>query len=220
MPRTTLTEATIRAGASDKSFQRGKDLYHSAAIASHAIQGQTLSGECEGTSAPFYKVRVELDQGGIASADCTCPYDFGGWCKHIIALALAYVHEPKQFVTRPEPAALLADLNREQLLSLVTRLLQLHPDLSEWVEAELASPATRGKGKTKAAKRRKVDTEVYRRRVRGILHSLDNMRMSEAYWHVGGLANELHGVEETAMEFLKAGDPETGYSRDTCKNRT
>lgn len=207
MPSATLTESIIRAGAGEQSFQRGKALYQSDALASLAIQGQTLSGECEGTSAPFYKVRVELDKGGIASADCSCPYDFGGWCKHIIALSLAYVHEPKTFVVRQEPAALLADLNREQLLSLLTKLLRQQPDLSEWVEAEIASPATTGK--VKAAKRRKVDTEVYRRRVRGIMHSLDHMRASEAYWHVGGVANELRGVEETAMEFLKAGDPET-----------
>jgi hypothetical protein len=49
------------------------------------------------------------------------------------------------------------------------------------------------------AKRKKVDVEPYRRRVRGIMHSLDRMRASEAYWHVGGLTDELRGVEKTAM---------------------
>ncbi|MBD2305029.1 SWIM zinc finger family protein [Chroococcidiopsis sp. FACHB-1243] len=27
---------------------------------------------------------------GIVSADCTCPYDWGGLCKHQIAVLLAY----------------------------------------------------------------------------------------------------------------------------------
>ena len=80
-----LTEAVIRAGANDKSFQRGRELYRSGAISNTAIQGQSLSGECLGNESPFYRVRVELDGGGIRSATCTCPYDFGGYCKHIVA---------------------------------------------------------------------------------------------------------------------------------------
>jgi hypothetical protein len=81
-----LTEAVIRAGANEKSFQRGRELYRSGAISNASIQGQSLSGECEGNESPFYKVRVELDGGGIRTAMCTCPYDFGGYCKHIVAL--------------------------------------------------------------------------------------------------------------------------------------
>ena len=204
-----LTEAVIRAGAAEKSFQRGRELFRSGAVSNPAIQGQSLSGACEGTQSPFYKVRVELDSGGVRSATCTCPYDFGGYCKHIVALLLAYAHAPEQFAVRQEPAELLADLNREQLLSLVTKLLREQPDLYDRVEAALASPATSGKGKAKAAKRKKVETDVYRRRVRNIMHSLDHMRMSEAYWHVGGLVEELDGVQKTAMEFLDAGDAET-----------
>ena len=33
--------------------------------------------------------------------------------------------------------------------------------------------------------------------------------MSEAYWHVGGLANQLREVQESAVKFLDAGDAET-----------
>lgn len=69
-----LTEAVIRAGANDKSFQRGSELYRSGAISNASIQGQSLSGECEGNESPFYKVRAEFDSGGIRTATCTCPY--------------------------------------------------------------------------------------------------------------------------------------------------
>lgn len=204
-----LTEAVIRAGATDKSFQRGRELYRSGAISDTAIQGHTLSGECEGSESPFYKVRVELDGGGIRSATCTCPYDFGGYCKHIIALLLAYAQKPKQFSVRQEPNELLADLTREQLLALLIKLLREQPDLYEWVEAALTVPAASGTAKSTTAKRKQVDPAVYRRRVRGIMHSLDHMRMSEAYWHVGGLVGELNGVRQSAIEFLNAGDAES-----------
>src|SRR2546421_10107871 len=204
-----LTDNVIRAGANDKSFQRGRELYRGGAISNTAIQGHTLSGECEGNESPFYKVRVELDDGGIRSAACTCPYDFGGYCKHIITLLLAYAQKPKQFAVRQEPAELLSDLTRGQLPALVAKLLREQPDLYEWVEAALIRPNTSGKGKSKTAKRKQVDTAVYQRRVRGIMHSLDNMRMSEAYWHVGGLVGELNVVRRSALEFLDAGDAES-----------
>lgn len=204
-----LTEAVIRAGATDKSFHRGRELYRSGAISNAAIQGQGLNGECEGNESPFYKVRVELDAGGIRAVTCTCPYDYGGYCKHVVALLLTYAQKSKQFAVRREPAEFLSDLSREQLLALLTKLLGEQPELYEWVEAALASPPATGKDKIAAAKRRKVNADVYRRRVRGIMHSLDHMRASEAYWHVGGLADELRGVERSALEFLDAGDAAT-----------
>src|SRR5205085_4644225 len=208
MTITKLTEAVIRAGANDKSFQRGRELYRSGAISNTAIQGHTLSGECEGNESPFYKVHAELDDGGIRSATCSCPYDFGGYCKHVIALLLAYAQRPKQFAVRQEPTELLSDLTREQLLALVTKLLREQPDLYEWVETALTLP-TSGKAKSKTAKRKRVDAAVYQRRVRAVMNSLDHMRMSEAYWHVGGLVGELNGVRQSAIEFLDAGDAES-----------
>ncbi|MEW6211282.1 MAG: SWIM zinc finger family protein [Acidobacteriota bacterium] len=202
-----LTESIIRAGAGEKSFQRGRELYHNHAISNTRIQGNSLSGDCEGTESPFYQVRVELDSGGIRSAECSCPYEFGGYCKHTVALLLAYLHAPEKFVARKKPAELLSDLNRDQLLALLTRLLDERRDLRDWVEASIDAPSISRKGEAKTT-RRKIDTSVYRRRVRSIMHSLDHMRASEAYWHVGSLANELRGVQKTAMEFLDANEPE------------
>jgi uncharacterized Zn finger protein len=204
-----LTEAIIRAGATGKSFQRGLELYHGGAVERATIQGHTLSGECLGTHSPYYRVQAEIDSGGVRSAACTCPYDWGSYCKHVVALLLTYLHEPGQFLARKEPADLLRDLDRERLLALLVKLLEKQPELYEWLEAELAAPATSDKGRKKVAERKKVDAEVYRRRVRSVMHSLDHMRASEAYWHVGGLTDELRGVEKTALEFLDAGDAET-----------
>ena len=202
-----LTESMIRSGASAQSFQRGQEYYEGGAISDTAIQGSVLTGECEGTSAPYYSVRVELDEGGVVSARCTCPYEFGGYCKHIVALLLTYIHRPRQFAIRAEPTDLLANLDRDDLAALMTKLLRDRPELYDWIEAAIATPSS--KSKTRKRKRKKVDPEVYRRQIRGIMHSLDGMRMSEAYWHVGGLADELRGVQDTAMKFLDAGDAET-----------
>ena len=203
-----LSEAAIRAGATEKSFARGRELFRRGAVSRAAIRGRALSGVCEGSEAPFYRVRAELDEGGVRSASCTCPYDFGGYCKHVIALLLSYAYEPESFALRKEPAELMSELSREQLLALLTKLVGEQPDLYELIEAALAAPSVYGSGKTAPSKPREVDVEVYRRRVNSIMHGLDHMRASEAYWHVGGLTDELRGVERSAREFLDAGDEE------------
>lgn len=203
LPR--ITESMIRTGASPESFARGKEYFHNDVISNAAIQGNTLSGDCEGTTAPYYRVRVELDDAGIRSADCSCPYEYGGYCKHIVALLLHYLHKPKDFVVRQSPNELLGDLSREDLVVVVTKLLERDPDLYDFVQAMIAAPTRKG---AKKSRKKAVDTEVYRRQVRNIMHSLDGMRASEAYWHVGGLANELRGVVENARKFLDANDAE------------
>ena len=210
MSRPKLTESIIRAGADTKSFQRGQEYYRRGAILDPAVQGNVLTADCEGTSEPYYKVRVELDEAGIRSAQCTCPYEYGGYCKHIVALLLAYLHHPEWFAARKDPADLLAGLSRDDLTALVTKLLRDQPELYDWVEAAISIPSASGKARKR--KRKKVDPDVYRRQVRNIMHSLDRMRASEAYWHVGGLAGELRGVQATALKFLDAGDADTALA--------
>jgi uncharacterized Zn finger protein len=96
---------------------------------------------CEGSESPFYRVRAELDEGGVRSASCTCPYDYGGHCKHVIALLLSYAHKPDRFAVRKEPTELLSDLSREQLIALLTKLVSEQPDLYELIEAALVAPS-------------------------------------------------------------------------------
>lgn len=201
-----ITEPTIRAGASPESFARGKEYFNNDAISNAAIQENTLTGDCEGTSAPYYRVRVELDEAGIRSANCSCPYEWGGYCKHVVALLLQYVHKPKDFAARESTKELLADLSREDLLVILTKLLERDADLYDLVQALIATPSG---NKSKKDRKKSVDTDVYRRQVRSIMHSLDGMRASEAYWQVGGLANELRIVVENARKFLDAGDAQT-----------
>ncbi len=199
-----LTESMIRAGAAPESFRRGEEYYREGAISNTAIQGSLLSGECAGTYAPYYQVQVELDEAGIAGASCTCLYEGVGHCKHIVALLLAYARHPKAFVTRKAPAELLADLGLDDLIAILTRLMQEQPELYDRIEALISVPSKKSRKKHK-----KVDIEVYRRHILDIVHSLDGMRMSEAYWYVGGLANQLREVEASAVKFLDAGDAET-----------
>ena len=66
-----LTEKQIRERASEQSFQKGLSYYKSDAIYNPARQatpgGVTLTAQCEGSSAPSYRLHVELD-----GWRCTC----------------------------------------------------------------------------------------------------------------------------------------------------
>jgi uncharacterized Zn finger protein len=87
-----LTEELIREQATDRSFARGREYFLSGATYSLAWQitpgGIALTSRCSGSS-DHYSLRVELDENGIISTSCTCPYDGDGDCKHVVALFLA-----------------------------------------------------------------------------------------------------------------------------------
>ncbi len=140
-----LTEKQIRERASDQSFKKGQDYYESGAIYNPARQptpaGVTLTAQCEGSSAPPYRLQVELDEGGVRSASCTCPYDWGGDCKHIVALLLMYIQEPDEFSEQKSVNELLIDLEKEALVALILHLVERDPELYDALE--LAIPAGR-----------------------------------------------------------------------------
>ena len=109
-----VTESMIRGLATDQSFERGEDYYYSSAVLDLSKRGNTLLAQVEGSSYEPYGVTVELSEHGVIEAYCTCPYDWGGCCKHIVAALLAYVREPDQVTERPPVTDLLADLGRDE----------------------------------------------------------------------------------------------------------
>jgi len=213
MSEPNLTEAAIRSLTTPQSFSRGEEYYHTGAVLDLERRGDTLLAQVEGSSYEPYEVTIELDAGGIAQAHCTCPYDWGGYCKHIVAVLLAYVRQPDKIQERPLVADLLADLDRDTLAGLLAALLDEHPHLADWVEARVAigqqQPEVEKQPEAAAEPRQRrtpLDPTPFRRQVYNILHSLDRMRPSEAYWHTGGMVDQLREVIGQAQPFLEAGD--------------
>jgi uncharacterized Zn finger protein len=132
-------EATIRAGSSVESYNRGKEYYAEGAVLSIVQRGETLHMEVQGSGYQPYTVTVELDGDEIVGADCSCPYDWGGWCKHIVAALLACRGEPETVEERPSLSALLADLNADQLRRLIEKLADVWPEAVSRVERWVAT---------------------------------------------------------------------------------
>src|SRR5215213_1155623 len=183
-----LTEAHIRKLASGPSFERGETYYRDGAILEPVRQARDLRAQCEGSDYEPYQVTATLTKGGIDETSCTCPYDYGGICKHIVALLLTYVHEPQSFRSIPPLATLLAGRGREELITLIGELIKREPELLSLVELSVA---------TKQAERGgQVDVAAYRRQTRRALR-----HESE---HV--IEKELRVLRELAARSAKAGD--------------
>ena len=94
-----------------------------------SLHGYTLSATCEGTDIDPYRVTVELMPTEIASTYCSCPYDWGGDCKHIVALLLTYVHEPDAILSLEPLFATLEAKPKSSLLQVISELLKHAPEL-------------------------------------------------------------------------------------------
>ena len=97
----SLTETIIRDRATAKVFQRGEQYYRSGAVANICSRGNTIQATVEGNEIEPYRVSIQFDSGGVKSVSCTCAYDFGGWCKHLVATALICLRQPETVKNHP-----------------------------------------------------------------------------------------------------------------------
>ena len=178
-----ITEEQIKQLCTLRSFQRGKRYYKSGAILSPTRQGNVLQAYCAGSRYEPYRVRVEFDDEGIVSAFCTCPYDWGGYCKHIVALLLTWIHEPESFREVEDLDTLLNRMSKEDLIKLIKRMIKREPRFEQFV-GDFAVGS------------RRFDVTAFRNRVERIL---DRMRYE---------APDVGDIEELvkdADDFFEAG---------------
>ena len=186
MPR--LTEAHIRNLASEKSFERGQKYYDDGAVLEPVQQETELRAQCEGSDYEPYQVSATLSKSGIEETSCTCPYDYGGICKHIVALLLTYIHKPQAFRFIPPLAALLAGRSQKELISLIGEMIKLEPELLSLVELSVATEQAR-QGKP-------LDVTAYRRQA----------RLALQYESPHVVDKQLKSLRELAVGLVKAGD--------------
>ncbi len=191
LPR--LTEAMVRALATDQSFERGKRYYLDGAVSETARQGMELRGECAGSHYEPYEISVTLAARGVADTSCTCPYEYGGICKHTVALLLTYVHQPKEFRAIAPVEEMLKHRSKEELLAIISVMLKQDPKLLALVElAATAQDASAGQS---------IDTAAIRKSTRRALQYNDWDHLNSRK-----IAKELRALGQIAGPFLKAND--------------
>lgn len=106
-----LTKMWLITNATDTSFSRGRG--YESSVRKLKKEGDTYTAKVDGSET--YKVEIIESKNSI-EADCTCPYDYEGICKHIVAVGLnilsgnfkeikstEIVEQPAQVLENAEP---------------------------------------------------------------------------------------------------------------------
>lgn len=193
-----LNEHLIREHSAPESMRKGEDYYRQGAVLSVTRRGAMLQAEVAGSDFAPYNVRVSFDEAGSTDATCSCPYDWGGWCKHIVAALLACVHEPEGVHDLPTLEETLSTLDRDQLHDLLLNLAERDPSLADVIEAEISLLAS--------SDARPVNVEAIRRRVRSSLQTPGYMDPYGDYRHTGGNADEARRILDGVWDSIRSGD--------------
>lgn len=186
-----LTLDQIQARATSSSFSRGQSYYKQSAIFDTVQRGNHIEGFCEASSQPDpYHIQVEMDESGIVDASCTCEYDYGGDCKHIVALLLTYLYEPERFEQAAPIEDTLAARDKEDLIILIRQMVEQYPDLQALVDRPV--PA-------RTARKVSVDTAGFRKEMRRALTHSEG-------WGDRTAERTIRSIMRTADTFAQKGD--------------
>ncbi|MEG3895033.1 MULTISPECIES: SWIM zinc finger family protein [unclassified Microcoleus] len=207
MPIPKLSETTIEHNTSAQSLKRGEAYYLAGNVTSAVLRGNIVQAVVEGSEVEPYRVTVPFEDTGLASTlSCTCPYDNGGWCKHIVATLLLCLRQPEIIEQGATLEQLLDRLNDVQTQQLIQHLVKKEPSLIDAIERYInlsAIPAPSNQP-TKAPRRTSIDPAPFRYQVRRILR--EAVRYLEDGWEEDPITEELLDVIQRAQEFSAQGD--------------
>lgn len=209
-----LTESLMRERAGDEVFLRGKQYYRQGAVTSLIQRGDTIEAEVEGSDIEPYLVTVTLSDDEI-EAECTCPYEWGEWCKHIVAVLLAFQEQPETIEVHASLDTLLEPLDREALCNLVRYLVARDPRLLTESEASLelakkplAPPPASSSQQSSVpppVEFPPLDPRPIRQQVRSAMRGMERSSYYDGYGR-GGIGGEIEGLIAEAENRVEAGD--------------
>ena len=210
-----LTEDAVRARASQQSFARGRDYFESSNVIEVTWRDGQLSAQVQGSDWETYIVRVRFDGQEIGDTDCTCSYDWGGDCKHIVAVLLFLVQNPELIEQRPLITDLLNPLSREQLVDMLLELTDDFPAIIDTLES-LATRATLLKEAPQTPTgQTPIDFNLLRRHIKAELRA--SLQTGYDGWgedrfYDSDLGSALEPALEQAQSYLNAGDPRSALA--------
>ena len=163
-----------------------------------------MQAAVEGSDVAPYWVSLQFDAGGITSAHCTCPYDYEGWCKHLVAAALTWLRQPDRPEQCPTLPQLLDRLNHVQTQRLVQSLVEAHPELIDAVDRQVMLLSNPTPLTATPRRRTPLDVAPCRRQVKHILR--EGVRSLEEGYEDDPFTEPLLEVIEKAQAFARSGD--------------
>lgn len=185
--------------AGDRFFQRGVDYFERGLVSSLAQYEEQITAEVRGTRT--YRVNLWL-QNAELMFHCNCPVGMDGWfCKHCVAVGLAWIAEPPLSSSGEGPAVkkgmTMEDvrdyLERQECGTLVEIIIARAMEDAPWREKLLMKAASHQPGG--------ADVKTFRRALRKTIPIGDFVD----YYGAAGYAEEVQSVIDGLEELLDAG---------------
>ena len=208
MPIPQLSQELIRSHANNKSWQRGETYYHNDYVRQVVQRGNRIVADVDGSDIELYKVNIEVEKDKLGTVYCSCPYSFGGYCKHIVAALLVCLREPERIEQRSSLETILDRLNEVQTQALIQELVADNPALIDDIEyfADRVAPSAPTKSSSESPTQKKITVNVnsIRSKVRYIL------RDAVSHYEYGGeedpATEEISSLIQDAQMYTQRGD--------------
>jgi len=203
-----VTPEALRLRAGDRTYRRGRDYASEGRVSEIAEDGLVLTGTVEGTL--DYEVILKVEVGEIL-ASCDCPMgETGTFCKHGVALGLAWLEQAPE-PAGPEPSASvlrksrprrittegirdhLAAMDHGALVDLVLAQAERDDLLHERLLLLVATAEANGAG-----------ADMVRRAIDQAVRVPDFVRYADVYGYVSG----IHGAVDLLEDILRTGQAE------------
>ena len=127
---------SIRHRVDAQAYGLGEQYAVSGVVFRVTRRGDLLLGFVTGDTVEPYEVVIHLQDGEPIKATCTCPFDWGTWCKHKVAVAIFAANRPDSvLVAQDLPELLAAFVTRQDLADLIAHLVDHTPRLMGAIDA-------------------------------------------------------------------------------------
>jgi len=198
-----LTEAIIRQNAGSTVFSRGEAYARQNVVIALVLRGNTLTAAVQGSEYEPYRVLMRFDNSGLTKANCTCSFEGGDWCKHVVATLLIALRQPDQIAQRPPLATQLAPLDRTQLVALLERIASEDPAVVDRIEHHLILDRARVTSTSTPVSQRPIDAAPVQARMRQLFNPRGN---GSNYGHDQTILNEVAKLLAQIAGFVESDD--------------
>ena len=209
-----LSKNQIQQHANSQSVERGGDYFEIGAVISVIRRDDGIHAKVEGSEYEPYAVAIRFDDGGILSAHCSCPYEYGGWCKHIVAVLLSCLEEPDTIVQKGNLDEKLMQLDADNLRKLIQSLTWELPNVIVAVEDYLEDliPASDPTASSPIQCQTAVDVNAIRKKVARVLNQAKGGYYEKDFlsddYEIPGM-DKIFEILQKTEDFLENGD---GYN--------
>jgi uncharacterized Zn finger protein len=197
---------TLRRMAGAQSFERGEGYFFDGRVRNLAEDCGKIAAEVRGTQA--YRVTLWAEDGGLEYS-CSCPLgDDGVFCKHCVAVGLAWLDptggaqkripkREKPTVTMDDVRAWLTDHDKSKLVNLLMEQAMADGRLRQRLLLEVARTGAKG-----------IDLTTYQRAIDAAVNAGDFVDYEDAFDYAQGIEEAVKSIEtllkdERAVEVIE-----------------